>query len=135
MTSLGSTGQFLPMRANLSLSRTTNVSLTLVLLPPSASSKIHYGPQEIPILRKCIASSLAKLGHVRQIHDGKWLLKALLAPSKPYQEHISNINNFVWCFCVNYIPLNQVPRIIVYPIPSWVSAVHMSFGAVTYLWL
>jgi hypothetical protein len=73
---------------------------------PIAVKKIHYGPRETPIMRRCIAA-LAKVGHICLIHDGKWLFNALLAP-KPHQEHVSNIADFVWQFCVNYIPLNQV---------------------------
>ncbi len=84
-------------------------------------------------MRKCIAS-LAKLGHIHQIHDGEWLFKALLAP-KPHQENISNTFDFVWRFCVNYIPLNQITRPIAYPIPRCDSAVNMSFGLARFLWL
>jgi hypothetical protein len=80
-----------------------------------AVKKIHYGLQETPIIEKCIAS-LAKLGHICQIHDSEWLFKALLVP-KPHPEGVTNIANFVWRFCVNYIPLNQITRIIAYPIP------------------
>jgi hypothetical protein len=100
---------------------------------PICIKKIHYGPCKTTIMRRCIAS-LAKLGHICQIHDGEWLFKAILA-RKPHQEHVSNINNFVWRFCVNYIPLNQVTCIIAYPVPRCDSAVHMPFGAATYLWL
>ena len=84
-------------------------------------------------MRKCIVS-LKKLDHIRQIHDDEWLFKALLAP-KPHQENISNILDFVWHFCVNYIPLNQSTRPIAYPIPQCDSAVNMSFGLVWFLWL
>jgi hypothetical protein len=73
-----------------------------------AIKTIQYGPQEIPIMRKSIAA-LAKMGQIRQIHDGQQLFKALFAP-KPHQEHVHNIKDFVWRFCVNYIPLNQVTR-------------------------
>ncbi len=45
-------------------------------------------------MRKCIAA-LAKVGQIVQIHDGRWLFKALLA-AKPHQEHVSNINDFVF---------------------------------------
>ena len=61
---------------------------------PIAVKKILYGPQEIPILQKSIAA-LEKVGHIRQIHNGHWLFKALLAP-KPHQEHVCNIEDFVW---------------------------------------
>jgi hypothetical protein len=90
-------GQFIPVKDYTYLIDTGNAR-------PICIKKINYGLHEIPIMRKCI-TLLAKLGHIRQIHDGGWLFKALLAP-KPHQEHISNINEFVWNFCINYIPLN-----------------------------
>ena len=84
-------------------------------------------------MRKCIAS-LEQMGHIRQIHDGEWLFKALLAP-KPHQEHISNIDDFVWRFCVNYIPLNSITQPIAYPIPRCDSAVYFTFGGGLWMWL
>ncbi len=39
-----------------------------------------------------------------------------------------NIENFVWRFCVNYIPLNQITRQIAYPILRCNSAVKGAFG-------
>jgi hypothetical protein len=81
---------------------------------PIAIKKILYGPWEIPIMQQSIAA-LAKVGQIRQIHDSQRLFKALLAP-KPHQEHVCNIDNFVWRFCINCIPLNQIIRRIVYPI-------------------
>jgi len=100
---------------------------------PIAVKKIHYGPREIPIMRKCIAA-LETLGHIRQIHDGEWQFKALLAP-KPHQDHITNIEDFVWRFCINYIPLNQVTRVIAYVIPRCDSAVHLAFGMALWYWM
>ncbi len=82
---------------------------------PIAIKKIMYGPNELPIMRKVVAA-LKKVGHICQIHNGRWLFKAVLAP-KPHQEHVCHINKFVWRFCVNYVPLNSVTRIIAYPIP------------------
>jgi hypothetical protein len=64
---------------------------------PIAVKKILYGKQETVIMQRCI-SALAKVGHIRQITDGRWLFKALLA-AKPHQEHIRNIEDFVWRFC------------------------------------
>jgi hypothetical protein len=59
-------------------------------------------------MQLCIAA-LAKAGHIEQITDGQWLFKALLEP-KPHQETVYNIDDFVWCFCFNYIPLKGVTR-------------------------
>jgi hypothetical protein len=93
---------------------------------PIAVKKIFYGKQETVIMRRCI-SALAKVGHIRQITDGRWLFKALLA-AKPHQEHVRNIEDIVWRFCVNYIPLNSVTCIIAYPIPRCDSLVFNKFG-------
>ncbi len=83
-------------------------------------------------MRRSIAA-LEKVGQIRQIHDGQWLFKALLAP-KPHQEHVCNIEDFVWRFCVNYIPLNQVTSQIAYPIPRCNMAIETNFGG-SYIWL
>jgi hypothetical protein len=82
-------GQFIPVKDYQCVIDTSSTR-------PIAVKKIHYGPCETPIMRRCIAA-LAKVGHICQIHDGKWLFKALLAP-KPHQEHVSNIADFVWQF-------------------------------------
>ena len=84
-------------------------------------------------MQQCILA-LAKVGHIRQITDGRWLFKALLA-AKPHQEHVRNIEDFVWRFCVNYIPLNGVTRIIAYPIPRCDSAVFNEFGRGKWWWM
>jgi hypothetical protein len=60
--------------------------------PPIAVKKIYYGPKEILIMRRAIAA-LEATGHIRQIHDGHWLFKAVLA-AKPHQEHVHNIKDF-----------------------------------------
>ena len=60
---------------------------------PIAVKKILYGERETVIMRKCIAA-LEKVGHIRQITDGGWLFKALLA-AKPHQEHVCCIDDFV----------------------------------------
>jgi hypothetical protein len=99
---------------------------------PIAVKKTHYGPRETVIMRKSIAA-LEKVGQISQIHDGAWLFKALLAP-KPHQEHISDIADFVWRFCVNYIPLNQVTKQVAYPIPRCDNAVEIAFCG-SWMWM
>ncbi len=100
---------------------------------PIAVKKIQYRPKELPIMQKAIAA-LEKVGHIQQIHDGHWQFKAVLAP-KPHQEHVHDISNFVWRFCVNYVPLNLVTHIIAYTIPCCDSAVFNKFGNGCLLWL
>jgi hypothetical protein len=99
---------------------------------PIAIKKIPYGPREILIMQRCIAA-LAKVGQIRQIHDSQWLFKTLLA-WKPHQEHVCNINDFVWRFCVNYILLNQIMQQITCPIPQCDAAVEGAFGG-SWIWL
>jgi hypothetical protein len=79
-------------------------------------------------------TALAKVGQICQITNGCWLFKALLAP-KPHQVHVRHIDKFVWHFCVNYIPLNSVTRIIAYPIPCCDSAINEEFGMGILYWL
>jgi hypothetical protein len=94
---------------------------------PIAIKKIVYGPKKIPIMPKAMAA-LKKVGHICQIHNGRWLFKAVLVP-KPHQEHVRHIEDFVWRFCVNYVPLNLVTRIIPHLIPCCNSAVSEEFWA------
>jgi hypothetical protein len=49
---------------------------------PIADRKILYGERKTVIMRQCI-TALEKVGHIRQITDGSWLFKALLA-AKPH---------------------------------------------------
>jgi hypothetical protein len=101
--------------------------------PPIAVKQILYGPKETLIMRKAIAA-LKKVGQIHQITDGRWLFKTLLA-LKPHQEHVRNIDDFVWRFCVNYIPLNSVTQIIAYPIPRCDSAINEEFGMGLLYWI
>ena len=94
---------------------------------------LRFGRLETSLIKKAIAK-LVDLGHVIPIHDGQWLSKPLLA-AKPHQENITDIENFVWRFCVNYIPLNSVTNIIAMPIQRCDEAVTMDFGGSKYIWL
>jgi hypothetical protein len=100
---------------------------------PIAVKKILYGERGTVIMRRCI-TALAKVGHIVQITDGQWLFKALLA-AKPHQESVYNIDDFVWRFCVNYIPLNGVTLLIAYPIPQCDSAVFNEFENRKWMWM
>ena len=61
--------------------------------PGITIKKIQYGAKESPLMRKAMAG-LEKVGHIKQVHDGRWLFKAILAP-KPHQEHLKHINEFM----------------------------------------
>jgi hypothetical protein len=65
---------------------------------------------------------------------GRWLFKCVLA-AKPHQEHVCDINEFVWRFCVNYQLLNLVTWIIAYPSPRCDSAILVEFRKKQFVWL
>jgi hypothetical protein len=46
---------------------------------------------------------------IEQITNGQWLFQFLLAP-KPHQQIVYIIEDFVWRFCEDYIPLNGVTQ-------------------------
>ncbi len=100
---------------------------------PIALKKIMYGLIEMVTMHKSIAT-LTKVGHICQIHDDQWLFKAILV-DKPHQEQVSNIEDYVWSFCVNCIPLNQVTRQIAYPFPRCDRAINLAFGVALFFWL
>jgi hypothetical protein len=119
-------GQFFPVKGY-------QCSINTRSTCPICVKKINYGPCKIPIMRKCIAL-LERLGYTCQVHGREWLFKALLVP-KPHQEHVRYINNFIWRFCVNYIPLNQVTHPVAYPIPRCDSAVYLTVSNGRWMWL
>ena len=88
---------------------------------------------ETPIIEKAIAK-LVELGLAYQIHDGEWLSKPLLA-AKLHQENVTDIADFVWRFCVDYIALNAVTQIIIMPTLHCDDAVNMDFAGSKWKWL
>eukprot|EP00957_Ditylum_brightwellii_P182597 13908507-Ditylum_brightwellii.AAC.1 len=87
---------------------------------------MKYGLHESKIMEKSI-NALLHNNFIEEIAEGKWLSQATLAP-KPHQEAVTNVNGFIWQFCVNYIPLNQITKIITYPIPRCNNDVSIGFG-------
>jgi hypothetical protein len=56
-------------------------------------------------------------------------------PQKPHQEHVHHIDDFVWQFWVNYIPLNQITCPVVYPIFRCDSAIYLTFSNGRWMWM
>ena len=57
------------------------------------------------------------------------------ACSQASSKNITDINEYVWRFCINYIALNSITKVIAYPIPRCDQAVHISFGGSILFWL
>jgi hypothetical protein len=82
---------------------------------PTVARNIHYGLHETPIMQAAIDALLDNKQISVDIHSD-WLSKAVLA-AKPHQEHVTNITDFIWRFCINFIAVNQRTRILSYFIP------------------
>ncbi len=77
-------------------------------------------------MQKAIESLLAN-DQIAIDDDSSWLSRVVLAP-KPHQEEILEISDFIWRFCISYIALNQVTKVISYYIPRCDDAVENGFG-------
>ena len=133
MHSSKSIGLSLMIMVYLFQSKTTYMLLTLAMPHPSTSRKFSLGPRRHPSCGVPLLP-LKKVGQIRQNTDGCWSFKALLAANL-YQEHIQNIDKFVWHFCINYIPLSSVTRIIAYLILHCDLAKNEEFGLGVLYWL
>eukprot|EP00978_Attheya_sp_CCMP212_P038441 scaffold190630_cov24-Attheya_sp.AAC.1 len=97
---------------------------------PIAVRQPHYGLHETPIMQKTI-DNLAKLNHSKPDTLSPWAFGITLA-TKPHQEDVTNIEKYVWRFCVNYIHLNMITCPAEYPIPRCDDAVMYGFGAANF---
>ena len=93
---------------------------------PISCGNVNYGARESKIMDKHIAA-LVDMTHAYGIPHSAWMFKGLLAP-KPHQTTCYDILNFKWRFCVNYIRLNQVTLVLVFPIPWCDNACMYEFG-------
>jgi hypothetical protein len=93
---------------------------------PIAVKKPHYGLHEIPIMEKA-CQMLLNMGHIIRDVLSPWAARITLAP-KPHQEHVEDIKDYIWRFCINYIMLNMITRPAQYPIPRCDDAVMYGFG-------
>ena len=91
---------------------------------PVCCKKPHYGPHESKIIMAQLEVLKAN-GWIRQCF-GPWGSSIVLA-AKPHQEHIMDINEFIWRMCVSYRRLNQVTLPFEYPTPRCDDAIN-NFG-------
>jgi hypothetical protein len=93
---------------------------------PTVARNIRYGIHETPIMQRAIESLLSN-DQIEIDDDSSWLSRIVLAP-KPHQEEVLEISDFIWRFCISYIALNQVTKVISYYIPRCDDAVENGFG-------
>ena len=70
---------------------------------------------------------LLKSGLIIEDSESSWNSNIVLAP-KPHQEYVTEIDDYMWRFCISYVSLNLVTRVINYPIPRCDDAVMNEFG-------
>jgi hypothetical protein len=100
-------------------------------LAPVCCPKPQYGPHK----SKIILEHIQLLIHNNWIEEcgGAWSSLIVLAP-KPHQEHINEIDDFIWCMCVSYRKLNSVTLPFAYPIPHCNDAINNFGDGVGWLW-
>jgi len=83
---------------------------------PIACRPPRYGVHESQIMTKQLAD-LEDLSWISLfVGLSGWLSMIVLAP-KPHQEHIENIDDFIWRLCVSYRGLNSATLVYSFPIP------------------
>ncbi|MGH7954401.1 MAG: hypothetical protein ACREOZ_00415, partial [Gloeomargaritales cyanobacterium] len=87
---------------------------------PVSIRQPKYGPHEFKIIMSQIGSLLHN-GWIKEC-VGPWSSSIVLA-AKPHQEHVTNIENFVWRMCVSYRKLNSITKPFEFPIPRCADAV------------
>lgn len=97
---------------------------------PVAVPLPRYGMYEGPIMQKTI-DRLLGFGHIKLDNTSPWGFRITLAP-KPHQEDVSDIEEYIWRFCINYIQLNRITRPSEYPVPRCDDAVMYGFGTATF---
>jgi hypothetical protein len=98
---------------------------------PITCCQPHYGLHETPISMQKMIIKLLSLGFIKPNSTSPWGAHITLAP-KPHQENITEMENYIWRFCINYIWLNMVTQLAEYPIPRCDDAVMYGFGEATF---
>ena len=80
---------------------------------PVCCKKSRYGPHESKIIMEHIKTLLGNDWIERC--EGPWGSSIVLS-TKPHQEHIKDIDNFVWRICVSYRKLNAITKPFEFPI-------------------
>ena len=55
--------------------------------------------------------------------------------AKPQQEYVYNITHVVWGFCINYVGLNQITMVLLYPIQKFNNVSGHEFGDRYFYWV
>ena len=98
---------------------------------PVSCSNQSYGFHEARIIMEQIVD-LLKNDWIEECL-GPWASKIVLAP-KPHQEHVNDIDDFIWRMCVSYRALNGVTKPFAYPMSRCDDSVAFICGGGRYLY-
>ena len=95
---------------------------------PKVATNIRFGMHDTPKMQGAIDSLLQK-NQIVPDEESVCLAKPVLYP-KPHQENVTEkeADMIKWRFCVSYIPLNSVTKVIPYPIPRYNDSIQMRIG-------
>ena len=99
---------------------------------PVCCKKPNYGPYESEIIMTQIRALLGN--DWIELCFGPWGSAIVLA-AKPHQEHIENIEDFIWRMCVSYRKLNSVTKPFQYPIPRCDDAISIMVVGANCVWI
>ena len=99
---------------------------------PVCCRKPRYGPYESKIILEHVEALLENDWIERC--EGPWGSSVVLA-AKPHQEHIKDIDNFVWRMCVSYRKLNAITKPFEFPIPRCDDAIAIIDTGSQFIWI
>jgi len=99
---------------------------------PVCCKKPNYGPYEAEIIMKQIRALLGN--DWIELCFGPWG-RAIVLAAKPHQEHIENIEDFIWRMCASYRKLNSVTKPFQYPIPQCDDAISIMVVGANCIWI
>ena len=80
--------------------------------------------------------------HVETLHGNDWIKtcegpwgSSIVLAAKSHQEHIKDIDNFVWIMCVSYRKLNAITKLFEFPIPRRDNAIAIIDTGSQYIWI
>ena len=99
---------------------------------PICCKRPNYGPYEAEIIMKQLKALLNN--DWIELCFGAWGSSIVLA-AKPHQEHVLDIEDFIWRMCVSYRKLNSVTKPFQYPIPRCDDAITIMVVGTNFVWI
>jgi len=99
---------------------------------PICCKRPNYGPYEAEIIMKQLKALLNN--DWIELCFGAWGSSIVLA-AKPHQEHVLDIEDFIWRMCVSYRKLNSVTKPFQYPIPQCDDAITIMIVGTNFVWI